>query len=492
MALGVRQPAGVRLRGIVTRFTAPHRALAVRRHVVLSTFAACEVVVRTLQVLADIQPARIVSEVGGAVGACFLRVGGVIKGIVTVGTLKLAFGVYIPGTAELVLPCDVQAGIGDALGTVHLAGSCRFGIARLIDKVAKDQRLLEVRVNRAVTLAAVFVGRILDLKPGLLKTPVGVKRLIIPLPPLGSFGHQARAAQGSGCGITKVARRGSRNTLGVVRIGEMAEEAVHLQRTRSIPVPRFGLPSVWVEDVGLVILGVRRKRCQRCAAARSLPHGPTGVARSVELKPACRAQVQAVAAWLRQVAIGDRIPVGQGAISISGGDRPHRSQAEIGMEAVRGNIVRVVALAAGLHRRHSLAGFQHVGPVGVEQRDLGVKLGELGGRRLGSLREQLARAKHQYGHDGDRTDADKNASTISSVHGAPCCRTRYRRRFNCRWQRLIGCFVCRIGRPTLSGRQSSQAQPSPCARSRRGSLRTARRWRQAAPYAWSASTWRSR
>ena len=195
MALCVRQPAGVSLRRVVARLTAPHRALAFRRHVVLGTFATCKVVIRALQVFADIQPARIIKEVGGAVGACLLRVGRVVEGIMTVRALKLAFGVHVPGTAELVLARNVQAGVGDALGTVHLTGRCRLGVARLVGKVTNDQRLLEVGVHRAVTLAAVFVGRILDLEPGFLEATFGVKRLLIPLPPRDGFCHQACAEQ---------------------------------------------------------------------------------------------------------------------------------------------------------------------------------------------------------------------------------------------------------------------------------------------------------
>src|SRR5690349_19673992 len=103
MLVDVRKPVGMALVGIMAVFAAAHAALGVWCDVELGTLSACNVVIGSLQILVDVQDARIVEQVIGLRLLSFVCVCRIVQGVVTICTLELPFSVDIPGSVQVVL-----------------------------------------------------------------------------------------------------------------------------------------------------------------------------------------------------------------------------------------------------------------------------------------------------------------------------------------------------------------------------------------------------
>ena len=146
--------------GAVAGIATAHRAGLLRRHLIGEARAARQIVQRLVQVLAQLEPARIKRQVlrPGALG--LLEVHRVVERVVTVGALHPALGVNIPGPCQILLAHQVHARIGQALGGDDLAG----GHGAPDRRVTADGHdgIITFVMHQAVAQAAVLIDRVLD------------------------------------------------------------------------------------------------------------------------------------------------------------------------------------------------------------------------------------------------------------------------------------------------------------------------------------------
>ena len=297
------------LLGVVAVLTAAHGAPAVRVNGMLRGFPASEIVVGECQVITNGEAAGVVEERGGAIFLALSVVGRVVRRVVAVHTVKATIEVDIPGAGQVLLVHDVHGGLGDLLAREHLA-SRRCVRA----EIGHKHGMGGVGLHGSVTEPTVLVLRLLNGDEVWLEFSVFVERAGIPLPPLFGLLYDAGAQKCCRVRPGKISRFQRFNSSVVVRVGGVAQEAVHLHHPRCLPVPGLTCPCLGIQHGRFWVCGVGQQVCQGQALAAGR-RGPTShVPTPKGHHPLRGAQVEPLVAWLGEIAVEKWIPATKGAI----------------------------------------------------------------------------------------------------------------------------------------------------------------------------------
>ena len=386
--------------GVVAGLAAAHGLLVLGACGVLGRGPLGELVAGPQQVLAQVQPPGIELQVLGALALGLLVVDRVVHRVVAVDALQVSLRVDVEGAAQVVLAGQVEPGVLQPLARKKLPGALGVPVVGL-DLVRGHG--LAAGVDRPVTLATVLRPRILDGHPLWLQAAVLLEGIGDPLPALVRALHQAGAQQGGRVGPLEAPRLELLRAGLVVGIRQMAEEAVHLLHAGRIPVPGLGLARLRILAVGDRVPGLHHHIRQGCAVGRHHGRAAARVTSAQEHEPVRGAQVEAFIALGREVAVDDGIPAAVEARTHLPGSSPAHLprlgellQPHGGVEAVAGDVLRVVAGAAGGHGGHRLPRHQDIHPVLVQQGEGGVDGRGLGQDHPGP--QDPGQQEHQDGH----------------------------------------------------------------------------------------------
>ena len=362
------------MRGLnaVARFAAAQCIVQLRGNGALRALPFGELVQRAVEVFAEVDTARVEDEVRGPRLVGFLVVDGVVERIVAFNAGHDALGMDVPGAAEGFFVAQIQAGVGDALRGYDLP--CGF---RAPTATVQGEGNLVVGVDEAVALAAVVVSGVLDVQA---HVSFFIKCFSLPLPLPIYLLYQTAAVQCGGVGPAECARGQRRDARLVVGGGRVAQEAVHFHYARRRPIPGEGLPGGRVYGAGFWVCCVGRQQRQQFSRAAIFGRSAADVTRSQELYPIGCCQVKDGVADGGEGAVGEGVPAAKNAGThvphLSPHDRARRrkrTQPGVAVETVRGNKIRIMARAAGVHRGNGLVRVQNVFPVFVQQGECGVQ-----------------------------------------------------------------------------------------------------------------------
>ncbi len=295
-----------------------------------------------------------------------------------VRTGQHTLGVNVPRAGQFILVCQVQPGVVQALRGVDLPGRNGAPLVRLA--FVQGQRRAVVHVNQPVTLSAVLVGRLLHHHVVGLELAVGGEGVGIPLPPAVDLLHEAGSQQGCRVCPPEFACFERVDACVVVRRGDVAQEAVHFNDARFLPVPGHEFADLRVDDVVFERVGIIAQFGQLLAVAPVFRRATAHVPCAQNLYPCGRCQIDVAGIVGRQIAIGQRVPAPEVAGAAVPGAAPRnfptsrqRTQPYVSVKTVPGDEFRIVASAAGLHGRNRPAGIQHIFTVVIQQRKCGMK-----------------------------------------------------------------------------------------------------------------------
>ena len=348
----------------------------------LGAVAAGKLVHGLVEVLAQLQAARVEGQVIGAGLGALLVVNRVVERVVAVGAVHLALGMHIPASGEGVFILQVHARIVQALPGDDLPGG--EGAPLIFRRAGGGDKGLSALVHQAMALPAVGVGGVLDGDEFLAQLAIFFEGISIPGVAILPLGDNTTAQQGGGIGPAELARLQGAEARLVVGGRGVAQEAVHLDHAEFLPVPVDQLAGLRVDEVGFGIAGGNRKLGEQLPIPAVLGGSAANMAGAIEHDPGGGAQVDELIFRAGKIAISEGIPLaeiagaaipGLQAIYLPGGGEIF--QAGIGVKAVPGDEVRVVTLTAGLHGGDGGAGFEHIQASLIQEHEGGVEGGDL-------------------------------------------------------------------------------------------------------------------
>ena len=308
MRLDIGQPVPVADRGIVTVLAATHGALVFGRHVDLRALAPRDIVIGSLQVLVDVEGARLIAQVRRTSALDHIDVRRIVQRVVAVRALQLALGVDIPGPAQFAFAGQIDARGIDPLRCDHLTG-CR-GLRKVQITGIELQGLGDGRMHCAMAGGAIGVARVLNLQDLAVDETLCGEGRPVPCPAFRAGLDDVQSEEGGRVGVGKTASANRSRARGQVGSLQMAEETVHFHGPGCEPIPYSSIPGC-VQERRLRIIDARFQGGQWFSGTRGRGRTATGHAITVEHQPFGGRQIETLVAGLRQKAISQRIPLAE-------------------------------------------------------------------------------------------------------------------------------------------------------------------------------------